>query len=100
MLQEIFEALFVDPQTNQIVAVSPRPQFRPFLTERATIERIPSSWPAGDDGRADYEAPDGWRIEFKALAEDESPSASGGSHGAGDEARTRDPRLGKAVLYH
>lgn len=51
------------------------------------IERIPSGWAVGANGKADYESPDTWRIEFKTMAEDASASsAMGCSHGAGDEA--------------
>ena len=44
VLQEVFEALFVDPVTNSIIAVAPKPELRPFLGERAWIKKVATGW--------------------------------------------------------
>ena len=52
-------------EANGIVAGSPRPAYRPFAEAQVAIERIPSGLALGSNGRADYDSPDSWRIEFK-----------------------------------
>ena len=63
-------------EANRIVAVSPRPAYRPCAEAQVAIERIPSGWALGSNGRADYESPDSWRIEFKTTAEDADASSA------------------------
>ena len=70
LLQQIFEALFVDPETGRIVAVSPRAEFRPFLKERAWIKREATGWTVLPNGDRDLEHPDDWAIQFVETAEE------------------------------
>ncbi len=79
--------------------MTPRPEFRPLLGPRAWIKKIATGWTIQPDGSADYEAVDDWAIEFTETPE-ASASGVGGGNGAEDEIRTRDPLLGKEVLYH
>ena len=97
LLQELFEAMFVDP-SGRIVAVTPRPEFRPFLSERAYIKRTPSGWSVLPNGDCDLDSPDDWEIQFVATPEETDEGFC--SDGAGDEIRTRDSLLGRQELYH
>ena len=94
--QDIFEALFVDPRSDEIVAMSQRPEYRPFVSTRAEVRRVPSGWPIDSHLKPDYERPDEWRIEFvETSSAEDNASAEGGRFGAGDEALpdTLHPRI-------
>ena len=85
--------------TDRIVAMSPKSELRAFLGETVWVRRISTGWMTLPDGSRDLGHPVDWTIEFTTTPESIA-SGVGGGIGAGDEARTRDPRLGKAVLYH
>lgn len=87
LLQDLFESLFVSP-SGRIVAVTPRPEFRPFLSERAYVRRVPAGYTLLGNGDRDLEHPDEWEVQFVATREEADERIVAMERGTGLEPAT------------